>query len=324
MHTATHRTARHAALGLVVLVLLSLASAASAQEPANLPGNPLVGVIDFHVHSGPDRFTRSVTDLEIARIARARGMGAIVLKNHFTMTADRAWLAEKETGQRCYGGVALNRSVGGLNAEAIRKMVTFTGERGKVVWLPTFDAEHHVRYFKGNRPFVPVVRDGKPVPELREIFALIAQHNLVLQTGHSSPTECLILIRAARNAGVKRILVTHGMADPIGMSVKEVRQAATLGALIECVWLTNIVGPNSHLDSMRHWRRVTTDDYAKAIRAVGPQHFVLASDLGQYLNPLPTDGLKAFILGLRERGFSDEEIDLMCRKNPARLLGWVD
>ena len=46
----------------------------------------------------------------------------------------------------------------------------------------------------------------------------------------------------------------------------------------------------------------------------------MSSDLGQYLNPIHTDGLKAFILGLREAGLDDQEIDIMCRKNPAKLL----
>ena len=292
-----------------------------AQEPVTLTGSPLKGMIDFHVHSGPDSFTRSVTDLEIARIARDREMGALVLKNHFTMTADRALLAERLTGQRCYGGVVLNRAVGGLNAEAIRRMVTFTGGRGKVVWLPTFDAEHHVRAFGEQRPAVAVVKNGQPVEQLREIFQLVAEHDLVLETGHSSAEECLILIRAARRAGVEKILVTHAMADPIGMSVPQMKQAAELGAKLECVWLTNITGPKSHLASMRHWRQVTTADYARAMREVGPEAFVVASDLGQYLNPIPTDGMKAFVLGLREAGFSDDEIDLMCRRNPAWLLG---
>jgi hypothetical protein len=297
------------------------ANPALGQEPATLTSNPLKGLIDFHVHSGPDSFTRSITDLEIARIAKDRGMGALVLKNHFTMTADRAFLAERLTGQRCYGGVVLNRALGGLNAEAIRRMVTFTGGRGKVVWLPTFDAENHVRAFDEERPSVPVVRDGELVPELKEIFELVAQHDLVLETGHSSAEECLILIRAARRAGVTKMLVTHAMADPIGMNVAQMKQAAAMGAKLECVWLTNITGPKSHLASMRHWRQVTTADYAKAMCEVGPEHFVLASDLGQYLNPIPTDGVKAFVLGLREAGFDDDAIDLMARRNPAQLLG---
>jgi hypothetical protein len=298
-----------------------LANAAIAQEPVTLTGNPLEGMIDFHVHSGPDSFTRSVTDLEIARIARDRGMGALVLKNHFTMTADRALLAERLTGQRCFGGVVLNRAVGGLNAEAIRRMVTFTGGRGKVVWLPTFDAENHVKAFGEERPVVPVIRDGRLLPELKEIFELVAEHDLVLETGHSSAEECLILLQAAKRAGVKKMLVTHAMADPIGMTVAQMKEAAALGAKLECVWLTNLTGPKSHLASMRRWRQVTTADYAKAMREVGPEHIVVASDLGQYLNPIPTDGMKAFVLGLHEAGFDDKEISQMCRENPGRLLG---
>ena len=111
-------------------------------QPAAGQTTSLAGVIDFHVHSGPDSRPRSVSDLEIARIAKRAGMRGLVLKNHFTMTADRAWLAMQEVpGLEIFGGVALNHSVGGLNAEAVRQLAAFSGGRGKVVWLPTFDAE---------------------------------------------------------------------------------------------------------------------------------------------------------------------------------------
>ena len=296
-------------------------TAVLAQAPVTLKGNPVRGAIDFHVHSGPDSFTRSLTDVEVARAARDRGMGALVLKNHFTMTADRALLAERLTGMRCYGGIVLNRAVGGINAEAVERMTTFTGGRGKVVWLPTFDAENHVRRFKEDRPFVSVVRDGKPVPELAAVFTLIAKHDLVLETGHSSAEECLLLVRAARAAGVKKILITHALADPIAMTTEQLKAAAKLGAKLECIWLSNLQGPKSHLASMRPWKHVSTADYAAAIKAVGAEHFVLSSDLGQYLNPIHTDGMQAFILGLREAGISDEQIDQMCRQTPAMLLG---
>ena len=126
---------RGGVLGLV-LVLVMVAATVDGQTTA------LAGVIDFHVHSGPDSRPRSVSDLEIARIAKRAGMRGLVFKNHFTMTADRAWLAMQEVdGIEIFGGVALNHAVGGLNAEAVRQLVAFSGERGKVVWLPTFDAE---------------------------------------------------------------------------------------------------------------------------------------------------------------------------------------
>lgn len=306
----------------LVVHLIGFAShGAPGQEPETILESPLRGAIDFHVHSGPDSFTRSMTDLEVARLARDRGMRALVLKNHFTMTADRAWLAERLTGMQCYGGIVLNRSVGGVNLEAVRRMVTFTGNRGRVVWLPTFDAENHVRRFREDRPFVPVVEQGQPVATVRNLFKLIAQHELVLETGHSSAAECLILIRAARAAGVEKILVTHAMADPVRMSIEQMRQAAALGAKLECVWLTNLQGPRSHLESMRHWKHVTTQEYADAIKEVGAEHFVLASDLGQYLNPVHTDGLTAFVIGLRKAGIDQRQIDRMVKQNPAELLG---
>jgi hypothetical protein len=302
-------------------LLAGFPSGSTAQEPTTLTGNPLVGLIDFHVHSGPDSFTRSTTDFEIARIARGRRMGALVLKNHFTMTADRAMLAERATGQRCYGGIVLNRAVGGLNAEAIRRMVTFTGERGKVVWLPTFDAANHVKRFDEDRPSVAVVRNGKPVKALEEIFALCAKHDLVLETGHSSARECLLLLAAAKKAGVRKLVVTHAMADPIRMTIPQMKQAAKLGAKLECVWMTNLNGPNAILASMRHWKKVTTADYARAMKAVGTDHFILSSDLGQFLNPIPTDGMKRFALELAAEGFSRKDILKMGRDTPAALLG---
>lgn len=299
-------------------VLALAACAAPRQEEAN----PLAGVIDFHCHSGPDALPRSVTDLELARIARRAGLRGIVLKNHFTMTADRASLAMKEVGGiEVFGGIALNRAVGGINAEAVRKMSQFEGKRGKVVWLPTFDAENHVRVAKETRPFVAVVKDGAPVPEMAELFKVIAENDLVLATGHSSVDECLILIDAAKKAGVKKILVTHVLADPVDATVEQAKRLADAGAILECVWATHIAGPHAPSPSGRVQKQVTVAEHAAMIKAVGAERVLVSSDLGQYLNPLSPDGMKAFILGLRELGLSEREIDLAARKNPARLLG---
>ena len=301
------------------LWVLALAACAAPRQDA---ANPLAGVIDFHCHSGPDALPRSVTDLELARIARRAGLRGIVLKNHFTMTADRASLAMKEVdGIEVFGGIALNRAVGGINAEAVRKMAQFEGKRGKVVWLPTFDAENHVNVAKETRPFVAVVKGGAPVPEMAEVFSVIAENDLVLATGHSSVDECLILIEAAKKAGVKKILVTHVLADPVDATVEQAKKLTDAGAILECVWATHIAGPHAPSPSGRVQKQVTMADHAALIKAVGAERVLLSSDLGQYLNPLSPDGMKAFILGLRELGLSERELDLAARRNPARLLG---
>jgi hypothetical protein len=321
---ARRRAWARAALAAAAGIVLVGGARVLAQAPATVTENPLRGVVDFHVHSGPDSFTRSLTDFEIAQVAKSRGMGALVLKNHFTSTSDRAVLAERATGMRCYGGIVLNRAVGGLNAEAVERMVTMGGGRGRVVWLPTFDAENHVRHFREERPSIAVVREGRPVAELAAIFALAAKYDLVIETGHASAEECLVLIAAARKAGVTKIVVTHALADPVRMTHEQLKAAAEAGARLECVWASNLQGERSHLPSMRHWKNVSTADYVKAIRAVGAEHFVLSSDLGQYLNPIPTDGMIAFLLELREAGIDERDIDRMCRKNAAELLAMKD
>ncbi len=91
------------------------------------------------------------------------------------------------------------------------------------------------------------------------------------------------------------------------MSLEQMREAAQLGALLELVY-----SPLTDAQLQKE---------AEAIRAIGAASFVLSSDLGQPQNPLHTDGLLAMYKGLMANGVSAADIDLMSRKNPARLLG---
>src|SRR5207237_10773566 len=52
--------------------------------------SPAAGVIDMHVHSHPDVFGRNMDDIDVAQLAKVRGMRGIVLKNHISQTASRA------------------------------------------------------------------------------------------------------------------------------------------------------------------------------------------------------------------------------------------
>jgi len=288
---------------IVALAVISCCGELAAQDAVSL-----AGVIDFHTHAGPDSRPRSVNDIDAARQAKAAGVRGLVFKNHFTMTADRAALAmEQVDGIEIYGGIVLNRAVGGLNAEAVRQMVLFEGGRGKVVWLPTFDAEHYVQSNGSSDPFVPVVKDGHPVPALIDIFALIAKHDLVLAMGHSSPEEVLLLIPEARRLGVKHILITHVFGQ--GPTRAQMRRMAASGAVMELDWYAVYQG------------RRTVTDYVSAIQEIGAEHFLISSDLGQRGSPSHTDGLRAFVRSLREQGISEGDVDTMAGGNPAKLLG---
>ena len=241
-------------------------------------------------------------------MTKRAGLRGVVLKNHFTMTADRAALAMEEVdGLEIFGGVVLNRAVGGLNAEAVRQMVQFSGDRGKVVWLPTFDAEWYVTAQGGSGPFVSVTRNGEPLPELVEIFSLVAEHDLVLAMGHSAPEEVLVLIDEARRHGVEQILVTHVFSQRPTRA--QMQQMANAAAVLEIDWYAVHLGSQS------------LDSYVSAIREIGAEHFLMSSDLGQATSPSHVDGLRAYVTAFRAAGITYDEIDVMLRRNPARLLG---
>ena len=197
----------------------------------------IIGAIDLHAHHDPDSYPRELDAFDVAKLARDRGLRGIVLKNHWTETAGIAYMARKYAtpGFEVFGAVTLDTAVGGVNPQAVRYMVDVVGSRGRIVWMPTHDSEHEVLYNKESRPFVRVSKDGKLLPEVNEVISIVAEHDLALATGHVTPEETIQILRAAKAAGVKRLIVTHPMLDPqfTWMSIDQLRVAADLGAFIE-------------------------------------------------------------------------------------------
>ena len=281
-----------------------------------------MGLIDFHTHAAPDIFGRAIDDDELAALAASRQMEAIVFKNHVTHTADRAWLVRKHVpGIKVFGGITLNRAVGGLNPQAVEWMWRMQGGYGRVVWFPTFDADNHVRK-GGTAPSGLRVVDerGQVLPEARAILKICAAQRLVVQTGHASAEEALALIEAAREEGCDRIVVTHAQFDVVDMSLAQMKKAAAMGGKMELCALLMLTGPDSPLEWMRHAPRIPLADTAARIKAVGAQHFVLGTDLGQTGNPTPADGLQMFVTGLLAQGITREQIETMGREVPGALL----
>lgn len=310
-------------LGLSLLVLMPVASPLSAQQscpwcgPGGVTPISVEGVVDLHVHSAPDSGPRSIGALEVARIARSAGMRALLLKNHYAPTAGLAYVVERAVpGIRIFGGIALNAATG-INVVAVDHMARTTGGHGRVVWMPTFDSEHYHRVLRPNPNRVPISADGALLPSVLAVLDKIAEHDLLLATGHSSPEESLMLVREARGRGIGRIIVTHPLPPPVGMSIEQQRRAAALGALLEYPVGTALAANPTWEGTSEEKLRA----YVQAIRAVGPEHVVISSDLGQSMNPIHTDGLGVFLAQLLQAGFTRGEVDQMSKLNPARLLG---
>jgi len=126
--------------------------------------------------------------------------------------------------------------------------------------------------------------------------------------------------RAAREQGCDRISITHALLEVPGLSLDQMREAASLGAKLELAAVGLLMGPSAHLPWMREWRRVDAREAAEAIRQVGASHFHLSTDLGQAGNPNPADGYALLVEGLLGEGISQEQIKLMGREVPGALL----
>ena len=313
--------ARNCWLGILLVLVVAVLTAfptlmweasVAQRDTGDNAAQLLRGTIDIHVHSDPDNVPRSMDGIDVAKLARSKGMRGIVLKNHYDPTAGLAFLARKEApGLEVFGGIDLNLAVGGMNPVAVEHMTQVAGGWGRVVWMSTFDAENQVRYSKENRPFVTVARNGALLPETKTVISVIAKHGLVLATGHVSAQEGLLLVREGRRQGVQHMVVTHAMNPPILMDVQQMQEAAAQGAFIEFVG-----GSLINADAAAR-----IDRFADAIRKVGPQFCILSSDLGQKANALPPDGFAAFLLALHAKGFTVQELDRMSKQNPAQLLG---
>jgi hypothetical protein len=319
-------------MGRVILALTFAASAllmsgdafAQAGFPPPPPKvSPAAGVVDMHVHSHPDVFGRNLDDIDVAQLAKARGMRGIVLKNHVAETASRAALTMKVVpGIEVFGGVVLNKAVGGINPDAVEWMHRTYGGRGKVVWLPTFEADKHVKTL--SRPDavgLKVAPNGQVTPEMEAILKIIARENLVLATGHVHPEEIIAVVKRGRELGVKNMVVTHGFTNVPGLTMAQAKEVTEMGAVIEVCFLQFLAGPNAPLAFLTHWTQVNAKHVAQAVKELGAKSLVISSDLGQSGNMVHPDGIEAAIAAMKSEGISDADIDTMLRKNPAKLLG---
>jgi hypothetical protein len=234
-------------------------------------------------------------------------MRALLLKSHHTITADLATIVESVVnGIRIFGSVTLNEAVGGLNPEAVRAALALGA---KEIFMPTHSAANQ-RRFDGKTGGLTILNEGGRLrDEVKRILDLVAQADVILGSAHLAPEETLMLVRAARQAGIRKVLVTHPELHLVAIPLVMQQQMAAEEAFFERMHL--------HGNSVTDARGLT-----EITRAVGIERTVLVTDLGRADYAVdPIEGMREFLQQLAEQGFSPTEIDLMARRTPARLLG---
>ena len=269
----------------------------------------LEGAVDLHVHSAPDVDRRRFNDLELARAAKDAGVGAVLIKSHQNSTVERAWLVSQcVPGIRVYGGLVLNETVGGLNPAAVRLALALGARQ---IWMPTRSARNH-REYHGQAGGISILDEqGALLPAVNQILELMAKSDCILGTGHLSPQETSVLIDAAANLGVAKILVTHPEWGPTFHSCEAQKELAQRGD----VFFERCFVSTTHLCGC-----VPFETIERAIIETGVERTVLSTDLGQPETPPPAEGLRLYGERLRSSGFSVDHIRAMMQANPERLL----
>jgi hypothetical protein len=279
------------------------------------------GAYDLHVHSAPDLFPRIADDVQMVTDAAAKGFAGVVMKNHFEGTASRARLAARAvTGMKVYGGLVLNRYVGGVYPRAVDAALRMGA---RVVWMPTLDSACHRAAFGFGGGFaaqssgletrgegLTLLRDGRLIDEAREVMALVKDAGAALATGHVGFEEIQALVAEAEAQGFRKLILTHPYDKAPGLTFDQVAALARLPVRIEFVFCS--ITPN--------WRFTDAATIAHCIKTLGAARFVISSDGGQAHNPMPADGYRQFVEALRAEGLEADDFRLMCRENGDFLL----
>ena len=145
------------------------------------------------------------------------------------------------------------------------------------------------------------------------ILSVVKEYDMVLANGHISPRETFALMESALAKGISKLVITHGLwvngLEPF--TLEELRRLGKMGAFIE----------HTYIGFLPTDFRNDPKAMMEAIEYIGAEHCIISTDLGQYYNPPPAEGMRMFIALLLKKGIAEEEINLMAKLNPAKLLG---
>ena len=236
--------------------------------------NLIKGAYDLHIHSTPSHIKRKIDDIELLEMAEKYQMAGVMIKNHYESTAGRAELLNKHFNfkTKVFGGVVLNRPVGGINPYAAESALKLGA---KFVWLPTRDALHCLKY--GNMEGDFFNREGITIFDSKgnlknsffELLEVIKKYNAVLATGHISIEESLAACQEATKLGIKTVL-THPDWKRTKFPLEIQKKISDMGVFIEKVW-ANLEEGDTNLE-----------EFIESIKLIGPEKIFLTTDRGQY------------------------------------------
>ncbi|MFW3897512.1 DUF6282 family protein [Pseudomonas bharatica] len=238
--------------------------------------------IDVHYHAGPDAFVRRHGVIEAGRRYAALN-GWVVLKNHLGCTAAQAWEARQE-GLPVSGSVVLNEIAGGIDFRVVQRSLCQHGDSDArlIVHLPTVTGRAHTSRLKRNsahwildeHPIKPltVSHEGRLNAQTLDVLRMARDYPIVISSGHADAHEVRLLIEAAQQLEVPRLMLNQPANPLTGLDAEALLELARAPMVYtEQTALTYLLG-------YQGW-----DDFARVLREV--PRALYSSDLGQTSQP---------------------------------------
>ena len=288
------------------------------------------GALDLHCHGGPSLIPRRIDAVTAARQAGEAGLSAVLVKDHHLPTVRDVHYAKEYVLKKenltvdLMGGIALNHTIGGLNPYAV-EMALFFG--AKIVYLPTVSSrshhQHHQKEMAGAHfpATAKKLLDAEPIyllddrghlpPILGPILEQVRDANVILSMGHLSVPEISVVLDLAKDMGIHRIIIHHPTFI-IEAKDSEMIDFARRGAMIEFSACMS--------DPRCKFYFIPSEELHRLIRLIGLKSVSIGSDLGQHDTPPFVEGLMVVADGLLGVGMKMEELRMLYKENPSRLV----
>ena len=254
----------------------------------------LRGAFDMNVGAGPSLSETRVDAMEAAQNAHEAGLRGFALRCDSHSTGPLAQiLSEMYPGLEIVGTIVLGQSVGGINPDAVDSAARLGA---RIVWMPPSADESDGLLENG--------RIGRSTIEVLEVAAV---HDMVIFSGGLAPDQAAKLFMVARKHGLERLVAPSGET----MGAEEIRLVTETGAFIEFAF-SSCLGPNGTPNPKA---------IVASITRVGTKRCLVTTGESTPDHPPPSEGLRMAIARLLNNGLSDDDIDILIKQTPARVLG---
>ncbi|HLG73916.1 MAG TPA: DUF6282 family protein [Chloroflexota bacterium] len=308
-------------------------------NPANKAGiNNVANAIDVHAHA---RGVDEEDPLAAAQEATKAGMSALVYKS---ISPGAPWEVAKQLQEdvnrwaeqerlrpvRCLSAYIVGIPIAPVDFGKIKAAIA-----GGIsaIWMPPVTSAWSIHRLGGrgawyrdgraDEPFGPIPFEdaleigmylldehGKLIPEIRDTIRMCHDHGVAMSFGHASPQEMDAMAEEVAAVGYKRAFIDHPFSEVFQLDVAELKRWAAAG--VRFVLTFDEISPLLGVDPQ---------DMVAAVRAVGPEHFTLASDAGIPLLPDTVDAYRLLARLLRAYGVTEPEMQTMMVDSPSELLG---